>query len=107
MIQTNYDKTVDVLRLAENDESGEVDTEEYQTFLEDVACHIQPLDESYGEDIAGSFGKDWIMFCDKADILEGDRIVEGDTVYKVVGIEKFNFLGEDRHMEVRIRKFLA
>lgn len=100
-IEKNYNKSVDVLRF-EGDESGE--GESYGEHLENVACHIQPLDESNTEDLTGNFGKDFLMFCNTADIVEGDRIVDGEVVYQVVGKESFNFLGQNRHMELRIRK---
>jgi len=100
MIEDNYDKIVKTQRLT--DESG--DTESYDDFITDLACTIQPLDESYSQDIDGNFGKDWLMFCKVSDILEGDRIVDGADQYKVIGVESFNFLGQPRHIECRIRK---
>jgi hypothetical protein len=100
MIEDNFDKFVDVKRLM--DDSG--NTETYDDHIDDLPCTIQPLDESYSQDIDGNFGKDSLMFCDVADILEGDRIVDGATEYKVIGVESFEFLGQPRHMELRIRK---
>lgn len=102
MIESNYDKTIKTQRLT--DESG--DREYFDDYLTGVACHIQPLEESFIEDLDGNFGKDWIMFCGVLDIKEGDRIIDGTTEYKVVGVESFKFLDEDRHMEIRIRKWL-
>lgn len=103
-IETNYNKTVTVERLVPSDESGN-DTESYEIYLTGVPCHIQPLDESFTEDVDGSFGKDSLMFCSVLDILENDKIVDGTVKYKVVGIKSFNFLDENRHMELRIRLF--
>jgi len=102
MITDHYNRTVDVLRIA--DDAGP--TQSYAPHLSDVACHIQPLDDAYAEGLTGAYGKDWLMFCAVADILEGDEIVEGDVTYRVVGIESFHFRGEDKHMEIRIRKSL-
>lgn len=99
-IEDHYDKTVNIERLSE--ESG---ISEYEPHLTGVKAHIQPLDEAYSEDLDGSFGKDSMMFCDTADILEGDRVIDGSNEYRVVGIKKYKFLGEQRHMEVRIRQF--
>lgn len=101
-IAQNYDRAVIVQRL-----TGVEDTEKetYTTHINGVSCHIQPLDESYSEDVQGNFGKDWLMFCPVADILEDDKVVDGEKEYKVVGVESFNFLGMDRHMEVRLRRF--
>ena len=99
-IELEYNKIVNVLRL-QDDESGE--TESYATHLTGVSCHIQALDDSYSEDIDGNFGKEWLMFCEIKDILEGDRIVDGALTYKVVGTETYEFGDDDDHMEVRIR----
>ncbi len=101
-IELNYNKTVLVKRLSPIDES---EKESYEDHLIGIKCEIQPLEESYTEDLTGSFGKDWLMFCDAVDILEGDKIIDGDITYKVIGVESFEFLGEVRHMELRIRLF--
>ena len=100
-IETNYNKSVTVQRF-DPDDSG--DGESYVNYLSNVKCHIQPLDESFTEDLSGHFGKDFLMFCQSQDILEQDKIVDGSDVYVVVGLEKFAFLGQTRHMELRIRK---
>lgn len=101
-IEANFDKSVTIKRLIDEDESGYI--EGYSNHLTNVACHIQPLDDSYSQDIDGNFGKDWLMFCGYSDILEGDLVVDGSIEYKVVAVEKFNFLGQNRHMELRIRR---
>lgn len=103
-IEYNYDHTVNVLRLVEDEEIAA--QEGYASHLSGVPCHIQPLDESYSEDLEGSAGKEWLMFCDSMDIQEHDKIVDGATTYRVVGVENFSFLGETRHMELRLRHFL-
>ena len=100
-IERNFNKVVTVQRL-DADMVGY--TEEYANHLLNVACHIQPLDDSYSQDIEGSFGKEWLMFCNVFDILEGDRIVDGSDEYRVVSVESYKFLCENRHMELRIRK---
>ena len=101
-IEKNFNKSVTVQRV-DDFESG--DGEYYANYLSNVKCHMQPLDESYNEDLSGSFGKDYIMYCLVQDILEGDRIVDGSDTYRVVGVKSFEFLGQSRHMEIRIRKF--
>ena len=103
-IEINYDKSVRVDRLTDVD-SGDAGEEEYTPHILALDCHIQPLDESFSEDITGQFGKDLLLFCAVSDILEGDRITEGSNVYRVVGVESFSFLGEQRHMECRIREY--
>lgn len=103
-IEANYDKTVRVDRLTDVD-SGDAGEEEYTVHLTALPCHIQPLEDSFSEDLTGQFGKDHILFCAVNDILEGDRITDGSDVYRVVGVEQFKFLGENRHMEIRIREY--
>lgn len=100
-IEKNYDKSVTVQRL---DDEESTQYEEYVNYLTGVACHIQPLDDSYTQDIEGNFGKEWLMFCGVRDILEGDRVVDGSIQYRVTAVESFRFLGQDRHMEIRLRR---
>ena len=98
-----FDKNIDVYRLTgdESPESPE-DTESYQLHLNDVSCNIQPLDDSYGEDLRGSYGKDFVMFCLYHDIKEKDKIIDGLDEYIVVGVERYRFLGYE-HLELRIK----
>ncbi len=97
-IERNYNKIVQTKRLV--DDSG--NTESYQYNLYSVDCMIQPLDETFTEDLDGNFGKDYVMFCPVRDILEGDKIIDGTDEYKVSGLETFDH-GSNRHMELRIR----
>ena len=101
-IGVNYDNSVNIERLA----AGDGDTEEYAAHISGIKCHIQPLDDAMSETGDGRFGKDWMMFCDDMDIKEGDHVKEGAITYSVVGVERMTFLGEARHMEVRIRLFI-
>lgn len=100
-IELNYNQLVDVQRMG----PGLGDVEQYIAHLNDVECHIQPLDDTYSEDLDGSFGKEWLMYCDFLDILEGDRVINGAINYKVVAVKKFHFLDLERHMEIRIREY--
>ena len=100
MIEEQYNNKVDIERLTD----GDGNVEEYESHIENLSCVIQPLDDSYSEDIDGNFGKSWLMFCSVQDILEGDRVVYGDIEYKVVGVESHSFLGQSRHMELTIRE---
>ena len=95
-----YDKSVDVKRVTAT--TGEADTETFGSHLVAVKCNIQPLDDSFSEGLAeGSYRKDFLMFCDTADIIEEDKIVDGSTEYIVVGVEKYSFESYS-HMELRI-----
>lgn len=96
-----FDNEVDVYRL------DDVDTDNqawviHLTGTQTVSCQIQPLDDSYGEDLEGSYGKDFVMFCSVVDIKQGDKIVDGSTEYIVQGVESYNWQGFS-HMELRIR----
>jgi hypothetical protein len=98
-----FNKSVDVQRLSPITDTNK---EQYAAHLTGVCCMIQPLDDVFSEDLQGSFGKNYILFCEVQDILEGDRIVDGSINYKVVGVEKFtDFLDRDDHMELTIREF--
>lgn len=102
-ISDKFDRTVKVERLEPANVEGQ---EEYAESIAELDCLIQPLEDSFTEDIEGNFGKDSVLFCEFADILEGDRIVDDGSgkSYKVVGVEKFDFEG-DEHMEIKIREF--
>lgn len=103
-IDSEYDKIVDTERLVPSTDSGD-DTEEYQSHLTGIRCHIQALDDSYTEDLDGNFGKDSMAWCEIEDILEGDKLIDGSDEYKVVGVRRFVHNDVDDHMEIRIRKF--
>lgn len=105
-IRAHFDKLVTIQRLDFVEESG--DPTDKQTFINhllNVACHIQPDEASPSEDIPGSMGKRYIMYADSQDIAEGDRVLDGSDEYRVIGAEKFEFLGRARHMEIVLRKF--
>lgn len=99
-----FDRVVTVQRLAADGTIAE-NGEKFEAHIAALRCHIQPLDEAFTEDLSGGYGKDWLMFCDACDILEGDRVVDGSAEYLVAGVEGFAFMGASRHMEVRLRRF--
>lgn len=98
-----YDKTVDIYRLG--DITG-TSKEEFAVSIADVACMIQPIDAQNNEDFSGSYGKDYLMFCDIQDIKEHDKILDGTTEYIVIGVLSHSFLDRQRHMEITIRKHI-
>ena len=99
-INQHFDNTVDVMRL---EAVSGTDNEAFgATHLIGVSCQIQPLDDSYGEDLEGSYGKNFVMFCSAVDIKQGDKIVDGSTEYLVVGVESYDWQGFS-HMELTIR----
>lgn len=77
----------------------------YTTNLSSFSCHVQPLEQELTENIEGSFGKNWIMFCPVCDIESGDKvIVDSNHEYRVIGLETYNF-SSNPHMEVTLRDF--
>ena len=98
-----FDNEVDVYRLADTADTDNQAWAVHLTGTQEVSCQIQPLDDSYGEDLEGSYGKDFVMFCSVVDIKQGDKIVDGSTEYLVVGVESYSFQGFS-HMELTIRK---
>lgn len=100
MLSSHFDKTARVDRLTTT--TG--NKKEFTTHIASLPCHIQPTDDQISQDIAGGFGKDFLMFSGAADIIEGDRVIVGSDEYRVVGTEAFNFNGRS-HRETRIRIF--
>lgn len=107
MIESQYNETVQVNRLVDVPASNK---KAFSIHIAELRCHIQPLDPQFSEDKPGSFGKDYVMFCPTADIVEGDRVLRdvdesgNGREYRVVGVERFDFHGH-AHMEVNIRIF--
>jgi hypothetical protein len=97
----HYNETVSVERLATV--SGRKKT--HSQIIASLSCHIQPADESLSGDIEGGFGKNWVLLCGDNDIIEGDRVIWNSNEYKVVGVERHKFMGQQRHMELVLRAF--
>jgi len=94
---------VEIQRLAQ---TGSTDKESYQTHLSNIDANIQPLDDRYGEDFDGNFGKDYLMFTALIDVQEQDKVIDEDgTEYRVVGVERFFESEEHGHIELIIRRF--
>lgn len=102
MIEDRYNKTVSTQRLTD---IASTKKEQYATYLTGVKCLIQPYMASYGEDLDGSTGKDYNMFCEVVDIKEGDKVIDGSDQYTVVGISTYEDGDSSHHMEVQIRKY--
>ena len=109
MLGDYFDEVVKIERLAFIAEGSEITRkQEFQTHLENVCCNIQPIEASITKDITDAFGKDLVMFCANADIVEGDRVVRKDgTIYRIVAIENFKGIpgGRLKHLEIIIRAF--
>lgn len=102
MIEDRYNKTVSTKRM-----TGITATkkEKYATYLTGIDCLIQPYSQAFSEDIDGSTGKDYTMFCEIADIKEGDEIVDTSKTYKVIGVNTFEDSIGSHHIEAVIREY--
>ena len=98
-ISKHYNHTVDVKRL----QTTTGFKKEHVQTITGLRCHLQPLTaELLGSD--GILGKDYSMFTGYVDIQEQDRVFdENGYEYRVQGVEKFDFMGQKRHIEVRLR----
>lgn len=101
MLEDHFDKIARIDRLALVENTAKKD---FQTHIESLACHIQPLDPSITQDIPGGFGKNFLMLSGAADIIEGDRVIIDSQEYRVFGMEQLNFNGHS-HQETIIRIF--
>lgn len=99
-LRFTYTKTAKVERLL-TDGSDMVG---YVDHINNLPCHIQPATGSMAQDVEGSFGKDWFMICDMADIIEGDRVTINNKTYRVVAVEQHSFL-DHTHTECTLRIF--
>jgi hypothetical protein len=83
-----FDREVDIKRL---EDDTPVDTETYKDYLTDVSCVITPLEDTFGEDLEGSYGKDYLMFTNETRIKEEDKVIDGSDTYLVRGTEVYKF----------------
>jgi hypothetical protein len=93
-----FDKRIWVYRLS----SEASDMEGYELLYSNVPFHIQPLDDTYGQNLDGVKGKDFIGACANMDIKEHDKIRHNEEWYLVEGIDNYELKGST-HMELRIR----
>lgn len=102
MIERHYSKTISTERL----QTVSGNKQAFSTFLSNIPCHIQPFTAEDTQDIQGSFGKDFLLFCSSThDISENDQIIEGTKKYRILAVEKFAFMKQCKHQELRIRIF--
>lgn len=93
-------KTARVERLA----TVEDNKKSFAEHLPSVDCLIQPLTDEVSQDMAGAFGKEFLMLSDVVDIEEGDRVTIDEEEYRVMATEALNF-GSNPHRETRLRIF--
>lgn len=99
MLAEHFDTTVSIVSLID----GSNDTEVFSTTVLSLRCQIQPLDDSFDEDLSGSYGKDFLMFSGISTIKQGDKVYDGSDYYAVRGVESYSFNGF-QHIETRISK---
>jgi hypothetical protein len=108
MIAEKYNEYIDIERLTLVAGTAK---KEFTLLAAAVKCNIQAYDEEISQDINTGFGKNLLLFCDITDIAEGDRIIRNPEdeldreEYRVVGVKSFAFMGQNSHMEVKIRAF--
>ncbi len=101
MLTSLFDQSIDTERLTDVVDTNK---KEYEANLTGIACAIQQQDAEVSMDLPGSFGKDWLIFCPIVDILEGDRITWNEQTYRVMTVDRLDFMGES-HMEISMRIF--
>lgn len=105
MLSDYYDKTARVDRLTVVEELYEpTNKKAFAIHIAELPCYLQALEDSITQDISVGFGKNWVLFCDIEDIIEGDRIFIEDKEYRITGIETFED-SRNPHMEIKIRIF--
>lgn len=101
-IENHYDKLATITRM---ETIVGTNKQALEDIFIDIPCHTQPLQDSFSEDIEGGYGKDFLMFTKNRDIKQGDRATIDGNEYRVMSIERYEFLGRVKHMECRIRLF--
>lgn len=104
-IERHYNKTAVTKRMTDVEDSSGF--QDLQIVINELACHVQPLEDSISPDIVGGYGKDFLMFSAVVDLQEGDRVFIEDEEYRVMSVEKFRYLGVPKHLESRIRLYAS
>jgi hypothetical protein len=85
-----FDSEVDVYRLYADTDESPSDTEDFILIEENVVCSFQALSDSYYQDSTGASTKDYTMFTQEPNIVEGDKIVAEDLKFIVKGIKSYD-----------------
>lgn len=93
-----YTKTVSVKGLTQ---VGATDKEIFTTKIAVLDCRIEAQSEEPVMLEEGAFYTLFKMWCDDADIIVGDQVIEGSTVYIVKGVSELKGATEDvHHLEI-------
>lgn len=80
------------------------DRTHYETLTAEMVS-IQRMDDRKAVDVGGSVGKTFRLYAeDGTDIQKGDRLVYGDSEYKVIAVSDPAPLGNFQHKEITIVK---
>ena len=101
-IEKHYTETATISRMT--DILG-TDKQALEDIFIDIPIHLQPLQDSFSEDIDGGYGKDFLMFTKSREIKQGDRAIINGNEYRVMSVERYEFLDRAKHMECRVRLF--
>jgi len=104
-ISNFFKKTVSTTRLGNI--GGSSKRQSWSANLTDISVAIHPQNSEQVSVLGSAFYNSYKMFCSKTlDILEGDRIVDGSTIYTVTGVSLFDDVGgrDNEHMRVLLVK---
>jgi hypothetical protein len=102
MIEKHYTKTAQIQRFQTTTGAKKA----LSVAIANVPCHIQPFSGDETQGLSGSFGKEFLMFCASThDIKDEDQIFVDDLKYRIISIEKFAFMRQCKHQEIRIKVF--
>lgn len=98
-IQDLYNHTVSTQRLAPVVGTNK---ETWGTNLDSLDCTIHPVETSQQNLNDAAFYKSFKIWCDvDADVLVGDRIIDGDNTYTVKGVSSYDF-GRNPHLRLTV-----
>lgn len=96
-----YNHTVSTKRLAPVDGTNK---ETWQTNLATLLCTVHPIETSQQNLNDGAFYESFKIWCDvDADVVTGDRIIDGDDTYTVKGVSRYDF-GRNPHLRITVVK---
>ena len=100
-IANRFDKTVSTKRLAA---VAGTNKETWSTNLASLSCTIHPVETQQQNLNDGAFYNTFKLWCAvDADVLLGDRVIDGTTTYTVRGVSVYDF-GGNTHLRVTLAR---
>jgi len=93
-------KTINTKRLTD---VTDTDNQDWQDNLSGIKCSLQVGDDSFSEDLAGSYGKDCVLYTDICDMKVGDKVIDGTDEYLITGVRSYTVTIYSI-MEVKLRQ---